>query len=267
MGTLRAAGALLLVLVAGCNGLKKTNDTAADAGATASGSASSGAGTTAAPTAATGSIADKALSFLSGGPFEGEITMSLTTAGKPPQTMAYMVKGSKMRFNTPAGDPRGAGYVIWDASGKSTTVVSDSKKTAMVMDLNGPAGGDIAAAAAAKKPTSIDQTGKTDTIAGYSCDIARVTEANGDKGEVCLTKGIAFPAFPGAGNAGWMSSLSDSFPLRAVMTDAAGKEKNRMLVTKIDKRSLDDSQFQVPAGYTTRNMADLMKGLGGKLPH
>lgn len=59
-----------------------------------------------------------------------------------------------------------------------------------------------------------------------------------------------------------MSQLADGgFPPRAVTTDPSGKEKSRMEVTKIDKKSVDDAKFNVPPDYKTTNMEDLMKGM------
>jgi hypothetical protein len=250
-----------VMVVVGCN--KTESSTAADGGAVAVADTAKAT----APTTNTPSIVDKALSFLGAGPFEGEITMNVTEAGKPPHAITYDVKGSKMRFDAPAeAGPAGGGYVIFDGANKKMTSVSDAKKTAFVMDMNGmggPAGmANPAIAQAAQKKPTIDKTGKTDTVAGYSCDIWKVTEDNGDKGELCVAKGITFPMM-GRQASGWMSSLDDYFPLRAVMSDPSGKEKNRMEVTKIEKKSFDDSKFEVPAGYQTMNMGDMMKGLGG----
>ena len=223
--------------------------------------------TTAAPTTTTqsaaGSIVDKALSFVGAGgnAFEGEITMSATDAGKPAKVITYDVKGPKMRFEAPdTAGPMSGGYVIFDTASKKMIAVQDAKKTAMVMDvgamdtMTNPAGG-------AHPTPTVDKTGKTDTVAGYSCDIWKVSEASGEKADVCVAKGISFPSL--GRHAGWMSSLEGGFPLRAVTFDATGKEKSRMEVTKVEKKSLDDAQFQVPAGYTTQNMDDLMKSLGG----
>ncbi len=246
------------VVLAHCDLLKKTGD-----GASADGGVTTTASSGSAATTATATVLDKALSFLSGGPFQGSLTMTITSAGKPPQTMVYMVKGTKMRFNTPVGDRRGNGYVLVDTTGTKMTTVMDSTKTAMVMDMSSPMGGQVSAAADAKKP-SFERTGKTDIVAGYSCDIVTVVEANGDKGEACVAKGISYPKMGATG--GWMNSLNDSFPLRSVIHDPAGTEKLRMEVTKIDKTPIDDSQFEVPAGYKTTSMEDMLKGMGGR-PH
>jgi hypothetical protein len=236
---------------------------------TTSTSGSSSAGTTTAATAtatstsAAGAIVDKALSFLgaTGGPFEGEITMMVTDPVKPPpKSITYDVKGTKLRFEAPdSGGPMSGGYVIFDTTAKKMTAVNDAKKTAMVMDV-GAFQGLAPGAAAGPKPT-VDKTGKSDVVAGYACDVWKVSDPNGEHADVCVAKGITFPAM--GRHASWMSSLEDTFPLRAISYDSAGKEKSRMEVTKVDKKALDDAMFQVPPGYTTQDMAEMMKGLGG----
>jgi len=238
---------------------------------TTSASGSSSASTTTTTTAtvaatstgqsAAGAIVDKALSFLGASPFEGEITMTSTDPSKPPaKTITYSVKGTKIRFDAPdSAGPMSGGYVIFETTAKKMTAVNDVKKTAMVMDVAAMQGL-TGAPPPGPKPT-IDKTGKNETIAGYSCEDWKVTEPNGEHADVCVAKGISFPAMGRHG--GWLSSLEDGFPLRAVSYDSAGKEKSRMEVTKIEKKSIDDAKFQVPAGYATQDMAAMMQGMGG----
>ena len=250
----------ILIPLAACN--KDKTDSAATAGS------SSAASATATTAATAPNLLDKALSFVTGGPFEGEITMQLTDAGKPPNTMVYSVKGSKMRFDLPAhGSAEGPGYAIMDGDAKKMYTVTESKKMAFEMDMNGAGANPMAAAAgmnaaAATKP-NVEKTGKTDTVAGYSCEVWKVTEANGDKTELCVAKGISFPSM-GRGAPSWAGAIGEGFfPLRVVTNDSTGKEKSKMEVTKIEKKTEDEARFQVPAGYKTMNMADMMKGLGG----
>ncbi len=249
-----------IVMLGGCGMLKKSGDTG-EAGATAS--SNSAVTTTAAP-----SIVDKALSFVTGTtPFEGEITMNVSEKGKTLHTITYDVKGTKMRFDAPAENgPMSGGYVIFDSATKQMQTVNDAKKMAFTIDMNRAPQAAGAAAAAAKKP-NIDRTGKMDTVAGYSCEIWKITNDDGGKGDLCVGKGIAFPSFGGRNSEAWMNELSDSFPLRAVMSDASGAEKTRMEVTKIDKKSIDDAKFQVPAGYQTMSMDQMLQGMGGLRHH
>lgn len=83
-------------------------------------------------------MTQQALSLVSGGPFEGEIAMSTSEPGKPPHSIVYLVKGTKMRFDLPTG-PGGMTYGIFDASSKKVTSVNDTQKTAMVIDLSAAA--------------------------------------------------------------------------------------------------------------------------------
>ncbi len=253
------AAVIVLVSLVGCSKLMGSKDEAAkDGGSAATVSSASTTGATGA-----GSIVDKALTFLTGGPFEGSITMSMTAAGKT-ETKSYEVKGDKMRFDRPEGpDP---GYVIIE--GAKATSVDDAKKTAIVMDLNAPM---AAAAAQPTKKPDIEKTGKSETIAGYSCEDWKVTEDNGNKTEACVAQGIAFPGMAARAK-DWTAELLDKkyFPLKAVTTDSSGKEKSRMEVTKIEKKSIDDARFQVPAGYKVESMEDMMKAMGaamGRHPH
>ena len=243
---------MMLALTAlACN-----KDNASQAGTTAS--TVSSASTTSAPVAATQNVVDKALALVTGNaPFEGEITQTITDVGKPPMTFVYLVKGQKMRFSDPTGHMQGA-YMLYDGATKTTTTVTDAKKMAMVMSFDPAA---VAATGAAAHKSKIEKTSKTDTVAGYSCEIWNVVEESGDKAEICVAHGISYPLMKTAPS--WAGDLGDAFPLRMTSVDATGKPKMRMEVTKIDKKSVDDAQLSVPAGYKTMNMGDMMRSFGG----
>ena len=258
----KSALALALIIpLAACNKDKTEQSAAADAAA-----ATPSAAATSTTSLATG-VMDKALSFVTGSPFEGEITMNMTDAGKPPHTITYTVKGKKMRFDVPGRGAEGDSYAIFDGDSKKMITVTESKKMAFEMDMNNPGmpgmgAGAAMNAAAATKP-NVEKTGKQDTVAGYSCEIWKITANDGEKSDVCVAKGIAFPS-PGRQAPAWAAELGgDFFPLRVVTNDATGKEKSRMEVTKIDKKTVDDAKMQVPPGYKTMNMGDMMKSLGG----
>jgi len=64
----------------------------------------------------------------------------------------------------------------------------------------------------------------------------------------------------------WMLDLLDGkhFPLRFVGYAKDGTtEESRLEITKIDKKSLADSEFQVPAGYKVVDLEKMFQGLGG----
>jgi hypothetical protein len=260
---------LVLASLTGCSYFDKAKADADGGASVSSGDSSTTTAATGTATTVVGNLVDKALSLVTDKPFEGEIAMNVTDSGKPPHAIMFDIKGQKMRFDMPSeAAAAGGGYAIYDASTKKITSVSDAKKMAFVIDMNQAPTGPGADPAMAKKP-NIDKTGKTDTVAGYSCEIWNITEDSGDKGALCVAKGISFPKMPMGGrhNSSWMNDNADFFPLRMVMSDATGNEKSRMEVTKIEKKSIDDSKFDVPAGYKTQSMEDLMKGLGGGMGH
>jgi hypothetical protein len=228
----------LCACLAACSHLAG-KDSGADAGPTATAGAAGSAGTGS-------SAANGAPSLLSGGAFEGDISMTLTPDGRPPQAMLYEVKGDKVRFvMTPTvGD---IAYVIMNYATGESTSISDTKKTATLMNMS------KLWSKAAQKDIGPVPTAK-DVVAGYSCDVYRLDDGNGEKGEACVAKGIRFPQLE---NDPWLSRLGDVFPMRVERTDATGK-KSHMEVTKVEKKTLGDALFAVPAGYKTVNLDDLM---------
>ena len=81
---------------------------------TATTDASTASTTTATQASGPSAIVEKALSFLTGGPFEGAITMNNTSGDKPSKAITYEVKGTKMRFESPEDHgPMANSYVIF----------------------------------------------------------------------------------------------------------------------------------------------------------
>ncbi|MBX3203850.1 MAG: DUF4412 domain-containing protein [Labilithrix sp.] len=223
-----------------------------------------------------------------GSDFEGEITSTLTTRGKPttdgPAQIVMGIKKPRYRVDlvdapskTPT--PAQAGAIILDPPSKKGWLLVPAQKTAMLLDLekmkslpkgqlpglpNAPKG----TPALPSSPPKIDKTGKKDVVAGYSCDVWNVT-ADGKKTEVCVAEGITWVDL---GDLGWSSpeltlaavaTEANRFPLRAITFDAAGAEETRMEATKVDKKKLDDSRFVVPPDYRVIDMAAMMGGLNG----
>jgi hypothetical protein len=113
----------------------------------------------------------------------------------------------------------------------------------------------------------VTSTGKTETIAGYNCEHWLI----GDKTDVCMAKGLGY--FGGGGGSGdILDKLKNlalrekikaqldnnpefakfveggAFPLKMAQIEN-GESKTIMEVTRIDRKSLDDSLFTVPADY------------------
>jgi hypothetical protein len=228
-----------------------------------------------------------ALSFLDT-TFEGEVTMNVS--GKPgskdatPKSFVVSLKSPRVRADIGAevapGNPMLAGGValLLDPPAKKGYALLNAQKKAVVLDFDkskggfkppslggGPSGG---AGAPPEDPPKIEKTGKKETIAGYTCEIWKIT-SKGNHAEACLAEklkwidftdlAIQSPAFAA------IAAVSDftHLPLRVVSFDAANVEEGRMEVSKIDKKKLADAHFQVPADFQVVELSALFAGLGG----
>lgn len=246
----------VLVLATGCNLLKKKDEEGGVAAAQPSASAASGGG---------GGLLAKGLSLVGAAAFQGEVDMIVKT-DKTNGTGAILVKGAKQRMEMSQPDGK-TGVFIMDGDAKKMIILDDAKKTAMVMSLKDPGttptppGAPPTAAAPAKKEREFKRTGKKDVVAGYECEIWTYEEPD-QKGEVCVADGLSLLGFGGL-SMGALSGKISGLPLRAIGQTPDGKEKDRWEVTKIDRHDVPDDKFQVPPGYQTMDMEQLMKGLGG----
>jgi Domain of unknown function (DUF4412) len=184
-----------------------------------------------------------------GSGFEGEITMHTVPTSGPTKDMVVKTKGDKLRFDMNGAS--GATHGIYDPATNKVTMVIDAQKSYMDLDFN-KAGTPQANTTA--DTAAIDKTGKHETIAGIDCENWVAKDPSGKRSEVCIAQGIAFfdmTAVKAGGPTGLGKELRDKklFPLRSVEYDASGKELSRMEVTKVEKKSIDDAEFVVPADY------------------
>ncbi len=179
--------------------------------------------------------------------------MHLTTTHGA-QDVNFLTKGGKMRVEAQAEKGMSATIVV-DPQAKKTIMIMDAQKMYLEMpQKDPPVAGDPA-----KARPQITKTGKHETIAGIDCEDWNVAEANGKHVAACITQGITFVDFtamgrPGSHSSGsWMDEMKGQqyFPLRVVDTDPTGKAVSTMLVTKIEKKPVDDAMFAPPAGYHT----------------
>jgi hypothetical protein len=193
-----------------------------------------------------------------------------------------MFKDQKIRFNIGTLIGPHATWGIMDLKDKKMITVMDAQKKYMEMDLGAenpmmghgmPPGAPPAAPATDSSPPKIEKTGKHETVAGHDCEDWNVTNAkSGDKGMLCMASDLGSFDFNSMGGASFAPSFyhpsifsEPVIPIKIIGYDATGKEKSHVEVTKIDKKSEDDSNFVPPPGYTKFDMAS-MGGLGG-MPH
>jgi hypothetical protein len=249
-----------------CNLMKKS--AATDEGGTA---AASSAGTT---SAGGGGIVSKGLSFLTGGPMQGEIDFMIKSEKGENGTVNMLIKGTKQRMEMTMAGKNNA--VIMDGDKKEMIVLDEDKKTAMIMKLDsdgspggpgGPSGKPSGGGSGGAPKNDCVPNGKSDTVAGYDCNICVVDETD-TKSEACVANGLSFLGFGGKSGLGALAGKMGGFPLRAIKTRKSdNKEVERFEVTKIERKNLGDDKFQIPPGYKTVDMADMFKGLGSPPKH
>ncbi len=180
--------------------------------------------------------------------FEGVVEMKTKSEQGSP-TLTYMMKGGNARIEFES--PRGKGIMLHMGKEEKNYMLMTGMQ--MYMEIGGGAGAEQAAEA--KKP-GIKKTGKTEKILGYDAEQIMVTTEDADH-EVWAAKGIGeFVRFTGMGRrqqqgAQWegMAEFKGYFPLRIVSKDKEGNEKSSLEVTKIEKKPLDGSLFQIPSDY------------------
>jgi len=196
--------------------------------------------------------------------FEGEIDMAigmaLPAAPTSTSTIKLEIKSDKTR--TEIG---GLGMIsISDAGKKKTWVVDPSSRTYTELDLSAAKAAAAAASASAPKAkATVKKTGRTDVVAGYECDVYEIDDPSGllSHTETCMASGVSmmamgltgpFSMLSAGGDDAWSDLMSHGFPLRVVLRDAKGALLAKMEATRIEKKTVPDSEFEVPAGYTKR---------------
>ncbi|BCA55289.1 hypothetical protein W02_24290 [Nitrospira sp. KM1] len=206
---------------------------------------------------------------VSAGDFEGILHMKTArpTAAAESSTTTYYIKGDMARFQSERHDGEGR-VVIVDGQKHSMIMLTPEKKVAVEISLE-----KLGSAAEHMKDTLdnlvVERTGKTETIAGYTCSIWRISDKESKRleHEVCVAKGFGKSSsffldpkrLQQSSQPAWVKQLVNEggFALRSRMFDHDGKEISRMEVTAIEKKSLDPSLFTVPSDYTRQDMSEM----------
>jgi hypothetical protein len=222
--------------------------------------------------------------------FEGEIDMTAkgSDPAKPAQPVNMLVKGDKLRIDmipgTEAANALGKGYLLVRIAEKKFDVVVESRKQVVEMDMTNPelmkslqkTGAGAGGHSKPEPPPKLTKTGTKETIAGYPCEDWEVASAKDDKKKASLCVAslpstfFHIPLTGMPGEYGFAMELIDGqhFPLRVVGFDEhTGAESGRLEVTKLDPHPVDAAKFEIPAGYQTVDMAQLIMALsGGHIP-
>jgi hypothetical protein len=227
-------------------------------------------------------------SAASGGNFEGTITMQMRGESEKGAEMTYFLKGSHTRIEVTAPDhPEGQAVMLWDLENAKMTTLMPMRKMYMTIDMrqtaesmkNHPQDLEKIGDEDRKFP-KLTETGKRETIAGYTCEHWLMGEKQNM--DICVAKGLGYFGAGGQGGGGfstlknlafspklladaashpeWVKFLEGgAFPLKMTSTED-GKVTMNMEATKIDKKSLDDSLFAVPPDYKEFSMGPLNGG-------
>jgi uncharacterized protein DUF4412 len=201
--------------------------------------------------------------------FEGEIT-SRTFMDDTTLETRYAIKGTRNRIETLSSqDSAQTSITLMDSTSSATTVLWPETKTYTTMNWVEMAEemakevGDDSSMVFPK----VTSTGKTETVAGFTCEHWLI----GDKQEldICMAKGLGYY---GGGPGAIFDKLKDAalrekakaqldanpefakfveggaFPLKMSIIEN-GQSKTIMEVTAVERKSLDDSLFIVPADY------------------
>jgi len=229
-----------------------------------------------------------ALAMLSG--FEGEIGIAFKDLSKShggaPETMplSLQIKSEKVRAEIPqnvSSKPMPKGYVVLNAPEKKLYVVMDEQKQVIVVDLNKtgeqlksfsaglPKGPKDKGESPTKPPPKVTKTGVTDKVIGITCENWEVSDENRKVATLCIAdQGASWFHLPLMGiptEYAWALELMDGkhFPLRMIGYDKkTGAEEMRAEVTKLEKKTLQASLFEIPAGYKVVDVGSMLAGLG-----
>jgi hypothetical protein len=197
--------------------------------------------------------------------FEGRVTALMGgNPNRPPAEVVILSKGGKTRMESNMGGMPMA--MLMDYQGGAITTLMPAQRMYMKMDLRQAAAGMRGLTGTTDTtPPKITRTGRRETIAGVSCEHILFEAANGTQTDVCAAKGMGF--FGGGGSMGGgpaagvpgdmhrlMRDFSDGFfPLK--VEGVKGTTRTQvLLVTQVERQSLDASLFEVPQGFTEMPM-------------
>lgn len=213
--------------------------------------------------------------------FEGVIAMQMSHAGPKPIEMTYFVKGERARVETDMGEnPMGKMAMLWDMPNSKMTMLMPKMKMYRTIDVK-EMSEEMKAHQDKSKDSEVEfpkltATGKTETIAGHTCEHYLM----GDKQEIdmCVAKGLGY--FGMGNQAGGMAAMKNlifspkmlaqaathpewvklleggAFPLKMTVS-SEGKPAMTMEAKKVEAKKLDDSLFTVPSDYKEMKMPNM----------
>lgn len=177
--------------------------------------------------------------------FEGKITF--TGDGADGETVEYLTKDGAIRMNAPDGE-------------QGTMIMKDGKMIILMPQMNmymeQPLDVDETITEQDVAEADIQKTGETKDILGYTCEKWVATD-NGEEAEMWVTDEIGNFFFFDAvkKDAAFTDIFGDSFFPMEIIDGGSVVFK----VTAVEEMSLEESLFEVPAGYKKMDMPQMPK--------
>ena len=213
--------------------------------------------------------------------FEGEADFKITThrdKGGPLEATARMdlsKSGFRMEYVMPTGSTKRGepGEIKMTMlaqlpNPEKVYLINDEKKTYSVWDTK--SGRETKKG---REKYEVEKLG-SDTVAGYSCQNARLTSSKGNVFDVCVTRelGTSSDWIAAAMNRNdpdalsWVQALKENgiegFPIRWSIRSRGSKQPATVMeLTRAQKKAIPAAMFQVPTGYKQTDFA-----LGGLSP-
>ena len=212
----------------------------------------------------------EAATFPSLDTWQGTLTVDLLSGGKS-GTVTVAKRGDVYRFEAPdhaevfgtyGGD--GPREFLFDGKAKTLTLVVDGSKRALDYDLTVLGG---VTNDASKSPFELAPSGRSDTVAGFPCDVW-VGSADAESVEACVVTQAAHVLPLGIGflplGAGWAKPLLDGehVPLSVVVQEG-GTVTWKARLAKLD-RAAPAGSFDVPPDYDRESFLDALRRLEAK---
>jgi hypothetical protein len=212
--------------------------------------------------------------------FEGTLTYQIHSANGKTMTLVTMNKGNKMRMEMSDPDnPMHSGAFVVDGDAHTRMMVLNSQKKYIVFPESMANMMNKGANGANTPQWTFTKTGRTETVAGVSCEVMHGSGTNKgqpEEADACIAKGVGFnpgtfasmSAQGGAADpsiAGIRDAIGAGNGVVKVTTTKDGKPDMTMEVTKIDRSPVSSDEFNPPAGYTPLQMgAGMGAGAGAK---
>lgn len=216
------------------------------------------------------------------GVFEGTLSVRFDPkTGEQPLELDLTLKRDNVRLELPSSltGSGGKAWGVFRAGDKKGFLAIAASKQVYLLDLEA-AGDDLKKAVptgrglpglprAPRGESNVKRTGQKATVAGIPCEDWELHH-EGKRALVCVAEENAswlkLPSKALPDDLAFASELLDGkhFPLRVIAYEGA-RETSRTEVTKLQQRPVADADFQVPEGFTTIDVQQMLKlgALGG----